>query len=446
MREQESYILMVLRFESSPFFAIIKSFAKNLGEAMKKSVLSFILFGAFVFAQDSTLLAPQELENAELKDSGHKKTLIEKIKEKELELQVPRESVPVTENRYPIKTAIPKTAYYLPMLQTLLHIEPGTLPNPLGISIIGSYTMENYRVKKFSGQMGANLGEKIGGIFDRIPPNFTVPTGLPFPSKITIPLFGALGVISKTPRDKFIADLKSQLNNAFGTNTKEWKLSDGTVSTKTSAIGAKIDMYLFPFMNLFATATYLHVEQETRVGSATIPLDNPITITLDGTAFGSQPQTITLNEITFPVGSVKNILDGYAVMGGTNVAIGYKGFFASCMVGGGYVQLDDWQNNVSGFVQKPFMYVAPRIGYTYDGIFTMHAGVQRIELFGSTKGKDLSASSGGLVQSYAVELDKFPINFLAGAQFMPMRDFGISLEYVGSPDTSGINAEVAYRF
>ncbi|WP_300643800.1 hypothetical protein [uncultured Helicobacter sp.] len=415
---------------------------------MKKSVLSFILFGAFVFAQDSTLLAPQELENAELKDSGHKKTLIEKIKEKELELQVPRESVPVTESRYPIKTAIPKTAYYLPMLQTLLHIEPGTLPNPLGISIIGSYTMENYRVKKFSGQMGANLGTKIGGLFDQIPANFKIPVKLPIlgQTNITIPLFGTLGVLSTKTQADFIADLKSQLNNAFGTNTKEWKLSDGTVSTKTSAIGAKIDMYLFPFMNLFATATYLHVEQETRVGSATIPLDNPITITLDGTAFGNQPQTITLNEITFPVGSVKNILDGYAVMGGTNVAIGYKGFFASCMVGGGYVQLDDWQNNVSGFVQKPFMYVAPRIGYTYDGIFTMHAGVQRIELFGSTKGKDLSASSGGLVQSYAVELDKFPINFLAGAQFMPMRDFGISLEYVGSPDTSGINAEVAYRF
>lgn len=396
-----------------------------------------------LMAQESNL---QDIQTLEADSNPPKKSLRERLLEKELELQVPRESVPVTESRYPIKTAIPKTAYYLPMLQTLLHIEPGTLPNPLGISIIGSYTMENYRVKKFSGQMGANLGEKIGGIFDRIPPNFTVPTGLPFPSKITIPLFGALGVISKTPRDKFIADLKSQLNNAFGTNTKEWKLSDGTVSTKTSAIGAKIDMYLFPFMNLFATATYLHVEQETRVGSATIPLDNPITITLNGTAFGSQPQTITLNEITFPVGSVKNILDGYAVMGGTNVAIGYKGFFASCMVGGGYVQLDDWQNNVSGFVQKPFMYVAPRIGYTYDGIFTMHAGVQRIELFGSTKGKDLSASSGGLVQSYAVELDKFPINFLAGAQFMPMRDFGISLEYVGSPDTSGINAEVAYRF
>ena len=415
-----------------------------------KQIFSKLIYGgslilSTLMAQESNL---QDIQTLEADSNPPKKSLRERLLEKELELQVPRESVPVTENRYPIKTAIPKTAYYLPMLQTLLHIEPGTLPNPLGISIIGSYTMENYRVKKFSGQMGENLGTKIGGLFDQIPANFKIPVKLPIlgQTNITIPLFGTLGVLSSKTQADFIADLKSQLNNAFGTNTKEWKLSDGTVSTKTSAIGAKIDMYLFPFMNLFATATYLHVEQETRVGSATIPLDNPITITLNGTAFGSQPQTITLNEITFPVGSVKNILDGYAVMGGTNVAIGYKGFFASCMVGGGYVQLDDWQNNVSGFVQKPFMYVAPRIGYTYDGIFTMHAGVQRIELFGSTKGKDLSASSGGLVQSYAVELDKFPINFLAGAQFMPMRDFGISLEYVGSPDTSGINAEVAYRF
>lgn len=414
---------------------------------MKQTFSKLIYGGSLILsslmAQESNL---QDIQTLEADSSSPKKSLRERLLEKELELQVPRETVPVTESKYPIKTDIPKTAYYLPFLQTLLHIEPGTLPNPLGISIIGSYTMENYRVKKFSGQMGENIGEKIGGIFDRIPPNFTVPTGLPFPSKITIPLFGALGVISKTPRDEFIANLKSQLNNAFGINTKEWKLSDGTVSTKTSAIGAKFDMYLFPFMNLFATATYLHLEQETRVGNATIPLDNPITITLDGTAFGSQPQTITLNEVTFPVGSVKNILDGYAIMGGTNLAIGYKGFFASCMLGGGYVQLDDWQNNVSGFVQKPFMYIAPRVGYTYNGVFTMHAGVQRIELFGSTKGKDLSASTGGLVKGYAVELDKFPINFLAGAQFMPMRNFGISLEYVGSPDTSGINAELAYRF
>lgn len=296
--------------------------------------------------------------------------------------------------------------------------------------------------------MGVGIGDKIGGLFEKIPSSFNVPVKLPIlgQTNIAIPLFGTLGVISKTPRDQFIADLKTQINNAFGTGEKEWKLSEGTVSTKTSAIGAKVDTWLFPFMNLFMSATYVHMEQETRVGSATIPLDSPITINLDGTALGNNPKTITLNEITVPIGSVKNTLDGFAVMGGTNLAIGYKSFFASCMIGGGYVQLDDWQNDVKGFVQKPFMYIAPRVGYTYEGVFTLHTGVQKIKLFSPTKGKDLSASSGGLVQRYSVEVKKFPINFLAGAQFMPMQDFGISLEYVGSPDISGINAEIAYRF
>lgn len=393
-----------------------------------------------LLAQESNL---QDLNNT---SNQHQKSFMERMQEKELELQVPRETVPVTESHYPIQTSIPKTAHYLPFLQTLLNIKEGTLPNPLGVSIIGSYITETYRVKRFSGEMGTGIGDKIGGLFEKIPSSFKVPTGIGFLPNINIPLFGSLGVLSKTPRDQFIANLKTQINDAFGTGEKEWTLSEGTVSTKTSAIGAKVDTWLFPFMNLFMSATYIHMEQETHVGNATIPLDSPITINLDGTAFGNSPKTITLNEITFPVGSVKNTLDGFAVMGGTNLAIGYKSFFLSCMVGGGYVQLDDWQNDVSGFVQKPFMYIAPRIGYTYEGVFTLHTGLQRIELFGSTKGSDLSASSGGLVKGYSVEVDKFPINFLAGAQFMPMQDFGISLEYVGSPDTSGINAEIAYRF
>lgn len=412
---------------------------------MKKNFLSFALLGSLAFAQDSNLLSSQELSGATLASDGHKQTLREKMLEKELELQVPRETVPVTEGKYPIKTSIPKTAYALPMLQTLLHIEPGTLPNPIGISLIGSYTTETYRVKKFNGQMGANIGGKVGEVANKLPNSIKIPTNL---IPITLPLFGTAGLISKD-KAQFVAKLTNSLNEAFGTSQKEWKLSDGTIDTKTSAIGAKFDVYILPFMNLFMTATYLHMEQETRVGSATIPLDKPIKLgdLIDGT-LGSIPAiaNTTLTEVTFPVGSIKNVLDGYAVMGGTNLAIGYKGFFASCMIGGGYVQLDDWQNNVRGFVEKPFMYIAPRMGYTYEGVFTMHVGVQRIELFGSTTGKDLSASTGGLVQGYSVELDKFPINFLAGAQFMPMRDFGISLEYVGSPDTSGINAELAYRF
>lgn len=71
-------------------------------------------------------------------------------------------------------------------------------------------------------------------------------------------------------------------------------------------------------MNLFMGATYVHMEQETRVGNATIPLDSPITINLNGTAFGNNPKTIILNEITFSVGSVKNTLDGFAVINGRN--------------------------------------------------------------------------------------------------------------------------------
>lgn len=427
----------------------------------KKSYAQFIAFTSLLITQFNYLNASQEnpmrypTQTNEIHsqvwtdkiNEGRKKTFYERMKERELKLQVPRETVPVTESNYPISTPIPKTAHYLPFLQTLLHIKPGTLPNPIGVSIIGSYTVETYRVKQFNGQMGANLGSKLGGVFDLIPESISIPilgrpTSLPLFNKNTL----TKGLIFNQTRDAFISNLNQQLNSAFSPETKEWKLSDGTINTKTSAVGAKFDVYLLPFMNLFATVTYLHMEQETRVGSATIPLDTPISLKLDGTMFGNNPKTITLNEVTFPVGSIKNTLDGYAIMGGTNVAIGYKGFFASCMVGGGFVQLDDWQNNVKGFVEKPFMYIAPRVGYTYNGVFTMHAGVQRIELFGSTKGKDLSASTGGLVQGYSVELDKFPVNILAGAQFMPVRDFGISLEYVGSPDTSGINAEIAYRF
>ena len=121
-----------------------------------KQIFSKLIYGgslilSTLMAQESNL---QDIQTLEADSNPPKKSLRERLLEKELELQVPRESVPVTESKYPIKTAIPKTAYYLPMLQTLLHIEPGTLPNPLGISIIGSYTMENYRVKKFSGQMG----------------------------------------------------------------------------------------------------------------------------------------------------------------------------------------------------------------------------------------------------------------------------------------------------
>lgn len=333
-----------------------------------------------------------------------KKSLIETIKDKEKKMAVPRETVPVEESKFLMKRPIPKTAHHLPFLQTLLSIQPGTLPNPIGISFIGSHVNENYSVKKFNAQTGPTLSK--------------------------IPSIGTL----------------------FSPDEQEWKLSEGKVETTTSAIGIKADMFLFPFMQIFVSGAYLHMEQKTTVGSATIPFAKSAN-QLQQTALkfglalaGIKNGEVTANNMTIPIAPIQNSLDGWLVMAGTNLAIGYKGFFASFMISGGYVQLDDHANNVTGFVQKPFMYLAPRIGYSYHGIITAHVGVQRIELFGATKGKDLSQSTGGLVSGYSVEIEKFPVNFLAGLQFMFARDLGVTIEYVGSPDTKGINAELAFRF
>lgn len=449
---------------------------------MKKTFLSFALLGSLAFAQDSNLISAQELSNATLEDDGHKKILREKLLEKELELQVPRETVPVEAINYPIKSPIPKTAEYLPMLQTLLHIEAGTLPNPIGVSIIGSFTQENYRVTKFNGQMGVNLGGKISSGVDSYLTqiqngNATLPSlgnavidgligaaiksdALLFESTTKIlgtSIFtpGLLGSGTKDNtaaqnRQDFFNNLQTKLDQSFGNGIKEWTLSDGSISTRTSAVGVKADVWVFPFMQLFVSGTYLHMEQETNVGDATIPLDQPLVLTdiITGSLANSLPASAKepINSITFPVGTIRNVLDGWAVMGGTNLAIGYKGFFLSCMIGGGYVKLDDLVNDVKGFVKKPFMYIAPRIGYSLGGVFTAHFGVQRIELFGSTSGNDLSASTGGLVQGYSVDIEKYPVNFLVGTSFTPMRDLGISFEYITSPDSKGLNAEIAYRF
>ena len=441
---------------------------------MKKSLLPLLFFGSFALAQ-SNLVSSQTLADATLKSNGKKKTLIEKIKEKELELQVPRETVPVEAINYPIKTPIPKTAEYLPMLQTLLHIESGTLPNPIGVSIIGSFTQEQYRINKFYATLGPGLSNIGTGLSDNLDKFLTqiqsstigsfLTNGTLFGKKIPVvrPQGGLLWVGSSndatTNRTEFFDNLKKRendLNNALPIGLNEWEIQDGSVKTKTSAIGFKADMWLFPFMQLFGGVTYLHMEQETHIGTITIPLQQPITISdyitgsLKNILIKANGGSDQVTKIPIPVeslmGPIKNVLDGYAAIGGTNLAIGYKGFFLSCMIAGGYVQLDDWEHDVKGFVEKPFMYVAPRAGYSLGGVMTAHFGVQYIELFGATEGKDLSAVTYGLVSNYGVEIEKFPVNFLIGTNFTPMRDLGISFEYVFSPDVKGLNAEIAYRF
>lgn len=431
---------------------------------MKKTFLSFTLLGAIALAQDSNLISTQTLENATLASDGHKKTLREKMIEKELKLQVPRETVPVEAINYPIKTPIPKTAEYLPLLQTLLHIEVGTLPNPIGVSIIGSYTEEQYKINKFYATLGpglSNIGTGLSEKLNNLIPDNSDVNSLLFSSKYIAGLLWKpqQSQTADINRTEFFTNLQKReadLNAALPVGLNEWEIQNGSVKTKTSAIGFKADMWLFPFMQLFGGVTYLHMEQETHIGTITLPLQNPIKIS-DYITGSLQNKIIKANggsdqvtKIPIPVeslmGPIKNVLDGYAAIGGTNLAIGYKGFFLSCMIAGGYVQLDDWEHNVKGFVEKPFMYVAPRIGYSLGGVMTAHFGVQYVELFGATEGKDLSAVTYGLVSNYGVEIEKFPVNFLIGTNFTPMRDLGISFEYVFSPDVKGINAEIAYRF
>ncbi|MCE3047725.1 hypothetical protein [Helicobacter kayseriensis] len=43
-------------------------------------------------------------------------------------------------------------------------------------------------------------------------------------------------------------------------------------------------------------------------------------------------------------------------------------------------------------------------------------------------------------------LSEKTIFLVAGLQFMFARDLGVAIEYVGSPDTKGINTELAFRF
>lgn len=425
---------------------------------MMKKILCLIFPCLILSAQEELILTPPPAPSEEqeiITKSDH---------------SVPRESVPVEEIKFLIETPIPKTAHYLPFMQSLLNIKVGTLPNPIGVSLIASHTNERYKITKFKATLGTGIGKKIS---DQVKPK--IPE---FSNTIADTLYSFVKN-NKAQIEKLIDDqfpnwyelairlaLKGYLNSALQDNSpllasfreniqkilelttqnldqdidsiigagesKEWGLHNASVRTQTSAIGLKSDIWLLPFLNLFATAAYLNVQQHTSIERATLHLNRPIPI-------------VGLSEISIPV-IVENELKGYVVMGGTNIAIGYKGFFASFMVSGGYVQLDDTLNNVKGFVQKPFMYLAPRIGYSYHGIFTTHVGVQRIELFGATKGKDLSKITGGLVSNYSVEVKKFPLNFLAGLQFMFMRDLGVSVEYVGSPDTNGLNAEIAYRF
>ncbi|MGL4389018.1 MAG: hypothetical protein ACRCTJ_06480 [Brevinema sp.] len=292
---------------------------------------------------------------------------------------LPNLEVPVTPSQFLVNTKPSPTASALPLLQKQFRIPQGMFPNPIGVSLIYNYTKEKYKIKKFKGEAGPAL------------------------------------------------------ESLLGSGLQNWGISKGTIDVESHAVGAKVDIMLLPFLQLFGLAAYLQMNQRTDIGTATVTLNIPPLLG------GPKP-------LGLPVGVLENKLEGFVGMAGINLAFGYKGFFTSFMLSGGYVRLDDKVNNITRFVEKPIMYVAPRIGYQYKGIFNVYTGIQYVELFGATKGKDLSVLTGGLVKSYSVEIEKFPVNFVAGMQFYVSREFVISLEYVGSPDSSGVNMEIGARF
>ncbi len=317
------------------------------------------LLGAFLLSFTLVIYAKQEHQST-TQDTQEKK-----------------EEFPVEKSQFLFYTKPSPTINHLPLLREKWGIGKEYFPNPIGLSVVYSFTNEKYKIKSFQGEAG------------------------------------------------------DRLTSLLGEGLQPWEISEGLIKTRTHAVGIKGDVFLFPFLQLFVLGAYLNVEQSTNVGIVTPSYLSWV------------PNTL---QIPFPIGTIQNTLEGFVAMSGLNFVFGYKGLFASLMVSGGYAQLNDTKNNINGFAQKPVMYIAPRIGYQYRGILNIHAGVQRVELFGATKGKDLSALSGGLVKSYSVDLSKFPVNFLAGAQFLVSREFNISVEYVGSPDTQGLNIELVSRF
>lgn len=331
----------------------------------------------------------------------------------------PMGDVPTMASSFLIKTKPSRTAVYLPLLQKQFGIPVGALPNPIGISLIYNYTEETYRITKFHGKGGSATGKDIA--------NLLKPSKKSARRKGFKPGGGGLGMTVN------LDDIN--LNNP------------GTTRVKTHAVGVKMDVMLLPFLQLFGLVAYLNSSQVTALHGVNATGH----IVLGG---GNKPHKFPIGKphkpnkgIKIPIGNITipTKLEGFVGLGGMNLLFGYKGFFFSFMLSGGYVRLDDTINHIYKFTEKPILYYAPRIGYNYRGIFTVYFGIQGVELFGSTKGKDLSKATSGLVKSYTVSLEKFPVNFLAGFTFMLTREFVISMEYVGSPDGYGVNIETGFR-
>lgn len=226
---------------------------------------------------------------------------------------------------------------------------------------------------------------------------------------------------------RFAVKPGSLLSLLLGKEEKNWQLSKGISFLKTHSVGVKMDTYLLPFLQLFGMLSYIKVEQLIQIGTATV--------------MGRFNRPFKVN-----IPDMKNNLDGFLGLGGMNLVFSYKGFLMLLSVAGGYVRLDNRKEEIKGFISQPVLYVAPRIGYSYGGIFTGYAGVQYIKTFGKNQGQGLVNLSEQIVKSYSVEVEKFPVNFIVGFQWMLSRILGINIEYAGSPDSHGVSIDTMFRF
>lgn len=306
-------------------------------------------------------------------------------------------------------TSLRKTSEILPFFQNDIPITMGTKSNPIGFSLIGGIRDDTFKITSADGTLGSVLEL------------FTRPLGS-----------------------------SSQAYPAlFDSTTQEWQFSQGKIYTQSKSIGAKIDAWIFPFMQVFFSGAYLNITQRANLGDASIPITQNLTTDhfsyYSGVlkAFGV---SLSSTNATFHIGEVQTNLEGWFAMGGANFIYDYKGFFISCLVAGGYVTLNDTTHGITNYLQRPFMYIAPKIGYSFGKIFDTYLGVQRIQTFGENAQSILNTTTNGLAQSYKAQTSRFPIDFIIGTSLAPIKDFSLVFEYIVSPDSRGLNAEISYRF
>lgn len=298
-----------------------------------------------------------------------------------------------------------KSQKYLPLLQDKIPITVGANSNPIGLSLIGGIRNDIYRLSNVYGTLGGSI----------LP--FTLPIGS----------YPAL----------------------FDQSAQKWQFSEGKIYIQTKNIGIKIDAQIFPFMQIFISGTYLNMIQNSNLGDVNIPISqnlNSDQLKYYSSVLQAFGVSLSDTSATFHIGKVQTEFKGWLTMGGANFIYDYNGIFVSCIIAGGYIMLNDTTNNIKNHIQHPFMYIAPRIGYSYLGIMDTYLGIQRIDFFGKKTNNPLNTTTNNLAQSYSANMTKFPIDFTIGTHFTPIKEFSISIEYIVSPDTKGLTTEVTYRF